>query len=589
MRTKRNILFMLLITGIFFESFSFAKINLSSSSADSITPNIAIDSQGRILALWIEMDWPLPGIADVLYTTQENGQWSEIKETVSQLYDAHNPHLITDSNGKPHLTYDDGESETIRDIFYRSFSFEENHWSNIQRVYLTNLNSSNPKIGVDKDAKIYVMWAQQYRQDAKNKIVVNSKNEAEMWPETFEDISRNKNSSATHPCFAVKDGNIFACWMDNRDGVWGLFYNEKINAEWKTPTKLNNSEEIYWPSLAMDKEGNIHIICSSKEGNIFYVKKANQTWSSPLIISTGFSPTRFSDLKLFKDNTLHAVWIQETASDASILYGRATSEGNWLEPIQIPVGKEADHPKIELDDSGNAHIVWEDVGLNNKKDIFYTTVAPSGSKPIAVFSSSEDSGIVPLTVDFDASGSLPGEEEIRSFWWDFGDGSEMEEGCQISHTYNKAGISPVKLYVTNRQLLVGLHSKEIYVLSGPFPPLNILVKKTDERGLFYREKINAITWEENPKNKGQVFISHYNIYRKLKNWESTEFKIIGHAFSPTLKYADRDFLSPEERDSFSYAISVVDDMGREGPMGFALSLEPDGEKKAFKSMRKEIK
>jgi PKD repeat protein len=589
MRTKRNILFLLLITGIFFESFSFAKINLSLSSTDSITPNIAIDSQGRILALWIEMDWPLPGIADVLYTTRENGQWSEIKETVSQLYDARNPHLITDSNGKPHLTYDDGKSETTRDIFYRSFSFEENHWSNIQRVYLTNQNSSNPKIGVDKDAKIYVMWAQQYGQDAENKIVINSKNEAEIWPETFEDISRNKNSSANHPCFAVRDGNISACWMDNRDGGWDLFYNEKINAEWKTPTKLNNSGEIYWPSLAQDKEGNIHIICSSKEGNIFYVKKANQTWSSPLIISTGFSPTRFSDLRLFKDNTLHSVWIQETASDVSILYGRATSEGNWLEPIQIPVGKEADHPKIELDDSGNAHIVWEDVGLNNKKDVFYTTVTPSGSKPIAVFSSSEDSGIVPHTVDFDASGSLPGEEKIRSYWWDFGDGSEMEEGCQISHTYNKAGIFPVKLYVTNRQLLVGFRSNEIHVLSGPFPPLNILVKKTEERGLFYREKINAITWEENPKNKAQVLISHYNIYRKLENRESAEFKIIGHAFSSTYKYADRDFLSPEERDSFSYAISAVDDMGREGPMGFALSLEPDGEKKASKSMRKEIK
>jgi len=589
MKTKRKVLFILLLTGIFIESFSVDKINLSSSSADSTIPNIAIDSKGRILVLWDEMDWPLIGIADVLYVTKEKGQWSEIKETISQLYDARNPHLFTDSNDILHLTYDDGKSETTRDIFYRSFSFAEGHWSNIQRVCLNNLNSSNPKIVVDSEAKIYVIWAQQYGQDAKTKIVMNSKNEEETWAETFENISGNKNSSAIHPCFEARNRNIYACWMDNRDGVWNLFFNEKINEEWKIPTNLNDSGEKFMPSLVLDKEGNVHIICSSKEGNILYLRKANQTWSSPLIISTGFSPARFSDLKLFKDNTLHAVWIQEAESGVSICYGRATSEGNWFAPIQISAGKDADHPKIELDDSGNAHIVWEDAGQNNKKDIFYTTVSPPGSKPISIFTSSEDSGIVPLTVDFDASGSLSGEKEIRSYWWNFGDGSEMEEGRQISHTYNKAGIFPVKLYVTNRQLLVGFQSKEIQILSGPFPPINILVKKTEERGLFYREKINAIIWTENPKNKGQVSISHYNIYRRFKDQEITEFKKIGQVSGQTFKYADRDFLSPEERDKFIYALSAVDDKGREGPMGFAPNPEPDAEKIAFKSTRKEVK
>ena len=589
MKTKRKVLFILLLTGICIESFSVDKINISSSATDSTIPNIAIDSKGRILVLWEEMDWPLIGIADVLYVTKENGKWSEIKETISQLYDARNPHLFIDSNDILHLTYDDGASETTRDIFYRNFSFTESHWSNIQRVCLNDLNSSNPKIVVDRDAKIYVIWTQQFEQDAKTTIVMNSRNEGETWPETFENISGNKNSSAIHPCFEARNRNIYACWLDNRNGGWDLFFSEKINEEWKIPTNLNDSIEKYMPSLVLDKESNVHIICSSKEGNIFYLRKANQTWGSPLIISTGFSPSRFSDLKLFKDNSLHAVWIQETTSGVSICYGRATSEGTWLEPIQISAGKDADHPKIELDDSGNAHIVWEDAGLNNKKDIFYTAVTPPGSKPIAFFTSSEDSGIVPLTVNFDASGSLSGGKKIRSYWWNFGDGSEMEEGHQISHTYNKAGIFPVKLYVTNQQLLVGFQSKEIQILSGPFPPINIFVKKTEERGLFYREKINAIIWMENPKNKGQVSISHYNIYRKFKDQETTEFKKIGQVSGQTFKYADRGFLSPEERDKFIYALSAVDEKGKEGPMGYALNPEPDGEKITFKTTRKEIK
>jgi hypothetical protein len=587
-RAFQKILAILFITSLFFLSLASAEINLSTSPADSITPQITIDHHGRILVLWIEMDWPLPGIGDVLYTTLENGSWAEIRETISQLYDARNPHLINDSEGIPHMTYDDGNSATTRDIFYRKFSFEDNHWSNIQRVFLTGLNSAKPKIGIDRDNKMYVMWVQQYGQNAENKIVMNSKYEQEIWPETFEDVSRNTNSSANQPCFEVRDGNVYACWMDNRDGKWDLLYNEKMNDVWKIPVKLNSSGEMYYPSLVLDQEGHIHIICSSKSGNFFYFRKANQTWSSPLIISTGFSPTRFSDLQLFKDNTLHAVWVQKTASEASILYGRATSEGNWLDPIVITVGTKANHPKIELDDSGTAHIVWEDIGQNNKKDVFYKTISPPGSNPVAAFSSSEDSGIIPHTVHFDASESSPGGEEIRSYWWDFGDGSQMEQGRQVSHTYNEPGIFPVKLYVTDQQLLVGFHSEDMHVLGGPFPPLNIIVAKADDGGVFYRSKINAIRWEENPKNEGKVIISHHNIYRKIKNQANTELKIIGQASHPALKFADREFLSPDERDGFSYAVSAVDTMGREGPMGFANGYEPDGGKKNFRSSIKEI-
>ncbi|MDH5202182.1 MAG: PKD domain-containing protein [Nitrospirota bacterium] len=418
---------------------------------------------------------------------------------------------------------------------------------------------------------------------------MNSKDEEEMWPETFEDVSRNNNSSAVYPCFGVRNKDIYASWLDNRNGVWDIFYSEKIQDEWNLPTQINRSGEKYWPSLALDREDNVHIIYSTKEGNIFYVKRVSGIWSSPLLISTGFRPACIPCLKLFKNNTLHAVWIQETDSGVSIFYGRGTSNGQWLEPIQISVGNEADKPSIELDDSGNAHIVWEDTGINNKKDIFYTVVTPFGLKPTAVFSPSKDSGIVPFTVYFDASGSAPGEGVIRSYCWDFGDGSEIEEGRQISHTFEQAGIFSVKLYVTNSQLLVASYEKEIQILSGPFPPTDIVVKKTQEGGLFYREKINAISWKENPENKGQVSISHYNVYRKFKNRENSEFEKIGQVSGMTYKYGDRDFVSPEDRDKFVYALSAVDDKGREGPLGFALYPEEHSEIKAFKSTRKEIK
>jgi hypothetical protein len=124
--------------------------------------------------------------------------------------------------------------------------------------------------------------------------------------------------------------------------------------------------------------------------------------------------------------------------------------------------------------------------------------------------------------------------------------------------------------VTNSLLLVGYESKTIQILPGPYPPVNIQVRKIENRGLFYREMINALTWEENPKNRDKVTILSYNIYRKLKNQEDDQFKKIGQVDANTYEYMDRNFLSSEESDLYVYAVSAVDDQEREGPKGLAV-------------------
>lgn len=582
MKTKKAFVFLLLMAGMICQSLSYEKTNVSSTSNDSNTPNIAIDSKGKIMVVWAEMDWPIPDISDVLYATKKNGEWSEIKETLSQLYDARSPHIFFDSNGKFHIAYDDGYDDSSKDIFYRNFTFEEGPWSNIQRVYQSELNSSHPKIHIDIDGKIYVLWVQQYGNEMKTRIALNSRNEGETWPESYENVSRNTNSSARDPSFKIRQGNVYVCWEDNRNGTWDIFYSEKINNGWKNPVRLRNSGEKYWPSLALDQENNVHVIYNSNAGNIYYVKKIGKTWSSPRVISSASSPKGAMDLKVFKNNTLHAVWRQRTASGISIYYSRATPDGYWFDPLKVAEGKESDCPKIDLGDSGDAHIVWEDVDSDNKKDVFYAKVIPPGLTPTSLFTSSDDSGILPLTVVFDSSESTPGEGNIISYWWDFGDGTELRQGKYVSHTFSKAGNFTVKLYVTNSSLLVGFYSKKIEILPGPFPPTEILVRKAEEGGLFFREKVNILTWKENAKNKGQVLISFYNIYRKLKGQENNHFEKIGQADALAFKYIDRDFLNPEDRDLYSYAISAVDSQNREGPLGFALSSSSGEEKKTFK-------
>ncbi len=66
--------------------------------------------------------------------------------------------------------------------------------------------------------------------------------------------------------------------------------------------------------------------------------------------------------------------------------------------------------------------------------------------PIAAITAAPISGGVPLTVQFDGSGSRDPDGKIIEYLWDFGDGS-TGSSAQVSHTYTQAGLYPVILTV----------------------------------------------------------------------------------------------------------------------------------------------
>ena len=66
--------------------------------------------------------------------------------------------------------------------------------------------------------------------------------------------------------------------------------------------------------------------------------------------------------------------------------------------------------------------------------------------PTAVFSASVRTGIVPLTVEFDASGSSDLDGQIVVYLWDFGDGATAE-GARPNHIFDRSGSFTVVLTV----------------------------------------------------------------------------------------------------------------------------------------------
>lgn len=553
--------------------FSGTKINLTHTSSGSHSPWISIDSQERLVVVWVEEDWPLPGIADIFFMTKSGDTWTEGRETVSQLYDARSPQLVCGPSGIFHMVYDDGSNWSAEDIFYRFYSIEENRWSNIERVFNSYFISKHPKLRINSSGHLFVMWTRNLKQAPISKIVMSSRETGGLWPENNEFVSQNSENQADFCSFDVYQDNIHAAWLDNRSGVWEIYYNEKTGGSWGTPQKLTQGGGKSAPSLVADRKGGIHILFGSDQGNLTAMRREQNTWTAPVILSTGYVPPGPVDLVLHKNNTLHAVWVETHSTDSAVYYAQGTSEGTWLPPFKAAEGVNAENPRITLSETGQAHILWEDSGLSGNKDIFYTESIPSVVPPVAQIALSDETGIAPFTIECDASSSLPGEGEILSFWWEFGDGSPLEEGESISHTYTSSGNFTLKLYVTNTLLLCTREIKEVSILSGPFPPIDVQVAKVTDRGLFYVDRVNAVTWEINPKNTGKVSIDSYLIYRKLKTDGDENFKITGRVNSSTFRFADRDFITDDERDLYDYAVSAMDAQGREGPKQIAATME----------------
>lgn len=559
--------------------------NVSQSADVSTDPDIVFDKQGRAVVVWIEADLSIPNNGEIFFSVLQNGFWSEGRATFSGLYKAGFPALFLDRNDIFHMVYADGWNSSSRDIFYRRLELSDGFWSNIERVLVHVLDGTHPCLAVDSEGTVHTLWEQVVFTADQIKIVGNSRPEGQVWGDKWVNVSQNVNSKTAFPSLREADGILYACWMDNRNGNWNIFYSQRVSGYWSLPEGLAGPEEKFHPTLSLDQSGQAHILYGTDSGNIYHVRRINQRWSQPQLVSPAAYPGGPLDLQTFPNDTLHAVWPEMTETGVALFYSRAALNGPWQQPLKLTEGAEAACPRIVSDPAGRAHIVWADKGISDRIDIFHLQVIPPGTPPTAQMVNSASEGIAPFTVTFNASlSSSLG--QLISFWWDFGDGTEKEEGIQVAHTYMTAGTFTARLYATDSQLNAGTTSTQIQILSGPFPPLAVTVRKAENNSLFYREEINSISWMENPKNNAFSPVARYIIYRRLKSQEEESFLKLGQADAGTFVYADRLFLSPGDIEIYSYAVSAVDVQGREGPKAEALPVPAENQKSQVNRKRR---
>ena len=462
-------------------------IQLHKSQGQAEMPYLVILKSGDILVVFNE-GHHFNQDAEIFYMiyNKKNNTWSEPKLAVKRAYSSAYPQLAIDEEGDVHMTYMDGNSSVVRDIYYALYS--QGKWSARHKAYdSTGLNSSWPRIQVE-NGKIYIAWSHNYDPQLGEMdicLIVNDKGGS--WPVDKRSritISDTGQAVSVHNAFVVKNGRIYCAWMDTNhkigSGNWNIYYNEgsynpsKGEWEWIGTKRLFPSDiNQYYPHLTLDNEGRVHLIFSNKNGPFWYAVKDNNKWSAPTELSKRGTTFNLIPFIKFKDGLLHAVWRETTPNGEGLVYNRGLPDGTWAKPIVIYEGNFPQYPCLDLDEEGNVHFVWSDGDIDHPRHIYYTKVILPGNPPQAVIKTNKNSGIIPLTVKFDASGSHDSDGKIIDYRWDFGDGTSAS-GKIVTHTFTQKGKYTVRLSVIDNDLRVGTATVQIAASSGePFAIFNV--------------------------------------------------------------------------------------------------------------------
>lgn len=124
-----------------------------------------------------------------------------------------------------------------------------------------------------------------------------------------------------------------------------------------------------------------------------------------------------------------------------------------------------------------------------------TVMIHVGRAPVVRFTTSDVVGFVGLPLTFDATTSTDPENGIASYAWNFGDGSPLGSGQQISRIYTAEGTYTITLTITDKEGLSSSLSRQILILPAA------------QLGLFNGFISYSVKWDRSKDNADSLTLN----------------------------------------------------------------------------------
>jgi hypothetical protein len=357
--------------------------NISPDAQNAWYPSCAMDNNGNALLVWEQYN----GQDNQIFMSEyRDGVWTHpehLQDNIS--LEGNNARYVKaamDNNGNALVVWEQSNGSTYQ--IYKS-EYRDGIWTHPQHLG-DNLSpegqdAGNPQVAMSDSGHALVVWTQS---DGMNDQIFKSEYRDGVWthPEHLKDNICPDGQDAGEPQAAMDEGGDAVIVWTQSDGTEDHIYKSEYHeGMWTYPFHLGDhisreGGDAGQPDVAMESGGDAIVVWKQAVLQEIHVYKSvyqEGVWTHPAHQGEYFSPAggNASHPDVAMEGSDHAlvVW-KQTVEGEDRIFKSEYREGVWTHPSSktdyiSPTGPNALSPKVSIDPSGNAIVVWMQLDGSN--------------------------------------------------------------------------------------------------------------------------------------------------------------------------------------------------------------------------------
>lgn len=232
-------------------------VNVSGNSGYSAQPDTVVDEAGSIDVAWHD---DTPGNAEIFFSrsTDNGADWSPAVNVSTSPALSVRPDIAVDSSGNIALVWLEVDSGYWQVFFSRSTDSGDS-WSTPKKISYLWGNSYFPFISIDNAGKINVAWE---NESFGNIFFTRSVDDGTSWSQAAK-ITANLGTSYGFSGTVDSARNIDVVYANGTPGNTDIFFIRSTDngANWSQAVNISNiTGESKWPVIGVDGDGNIDVV-----------------------------------------------------------------------------------------------------------------------------------------------------------------------------------------------------------------------------------------------------------------------------------------------------------------------------------------
>ena len=314
-------------------AWSTPTVDLSATGQNALNPQLTVDSTGLVTAVWDRSNGSHTIIQSS--TSQSGGAWSTTADLSATLASAIDPQLTVDSNGLVTAIWT--RFSGSNDIIQSRTSQSGGAWSTTADLSATGRNAAEPQVTVSSTGLFTAIWR---RYDGSKEIIQSSTSlNGGAWSATA-DLSATGGNAREPQVRVSSTGLVTAIWR-RYDGDADIIQSStsQNGGAWSTPANLSlTGGGSSQPQLTVSSTGLVTAVWPRYNGSRYIIQSSTSqsggAWSTPVDLSATGGDALGPQVTVSSSGLFTAVWYR---SNGIVTFIQSSTLGNLNSTTAPPI------------------------------------------------------------------------------------------------------------------------------------------------------------------------------------------------------------------------------------------------------------